>query len=188
MTNNEDSLATAKPKTRRWGRRKTPEILIKNKFTLVAPLLFYSLLQKFQHTKTNTSIWAGSNGVHFLSKFIHTLATIAVHASSSSTSLLSTNRRMSKDLITFAWEFKESSSAEIRQSVFFALIMGTPLMSEEEFMTMSGIGITSLLEESEQSMIKDPDIQCRKLASILHGGLTQVVKELSVFEGGLFLT
>lgn len=188
MTNNEDSLAAAKPKTRRWGRRKTPEILIKNKLTLVAPLLFYSLLQKFQHTKTNTSIWAGSNGVHFLSKFIHTLATIAVHASSFSTSLLSTNRRMSKDLITFAWEFKESSSAEIRQSVFFALIMGTPLMSEEEFMTMSGIGITSLLEVSEQSMIKDPDIQCRKLASILHGGLTQVVKELSVFEGGLFLT
>ena len=151
------SSGDKKVTTRRWGKKR-PQSTFQNKFTLLAPLYFYTLLNGFVRTKEDPSIW-DEHGL-LVSKFLYTLG---MFAQSCGPGAHATIGPMAYDLYQLAWSFRLADHANIRQAVLFALCTAMQFLSLEHLLEVMG-GNDDVVQFLAHCASSDPDECCRELA------------------------
>ena len=176
--NQQDGLALRKVglrqvSTRRWGNRsRAPDI--RNSFTQVAPIWFYSLVRAFLERKEDSRLWKGSIGATFLSTLFQTLAAF-VECSRYGPSVLA------KDLVQLVWGFHQADVGEVRTSVLLAVSVSFRHLGTDDALNLLLEGTAHNMPEALHSIVsKDPDEKCRELALGLLSNITQTIDSMSI--------
>lgn len=156
----------------RWKRsRPKPPEIVRNRFTAIAPMWFYSLIRKFIDNKEKESLWKDSAGSHFLATFFRALATIVEFSGMNSAQV----QVMGKDLFELVWAFKDADVAEIRLSVLVATATSFAMMPLDclltHFMDHDIFSISNALNAISKN---DPDNGCRTIAQSISQSLNEV--------------
>ena len=165
----QEQLTRIQAKTRRKRSRPEPPATVRNRFSPIAPIWFYSLIRKFIDNRENESLWRDSAGSRFLASFFRALATIVEFSGMHGVQVLG------KDLFDLVWSFKDADVAEVRLSVLVATATSFAMMSMEtlltHFMDHNMFDISRALESISQN---DPDTSCRAIAQQLSRSLNEV--------------
>lgn len=170
-TLSEKQIVRVQSKTRRKRSIRVVPSTIKNNFTAVAPMWFYSIIGEFLKEKDNESIWAGSTGSHLLSGMIQTLAVIVEFAGPACAPLLA------GDLIDFSSSFLGADVAEVRLAILIAVSTSFSVMLDDQVLGLllkSGDSLAGYITTLAHS---DPDVKCRELATGISHLIGDVVKQ-----------
>jgi Telomere length regulation protein len=154
-------------KTRRKRSPLVAPAIIKNNFTSIAPMWFYSIMGRFLKEKENEATWSGSNGSHFLASLLQTLAIIVEFAGLASAPVLA------RDLIEFSSSFLGADVAEVRMAVLIAVSTSFSVLPADRILAFLLASGDTLLRTITNLANADPDHKCRALAS----GLSQYFGE-----------
>ncbi|CAJ1953348.1 unnamed protein product [Cylindrotheca closterium] len=165
----QEQLIRIEEKTRRKRSRPTPLAVVQNRFTAIAPMWFYSMLQKFIDNNENESLWRDSSGSHFLASFFRVLAAIVEFSGMHSAQVLG------KDLFDLVWTFRDADVAEVRISVLVATATSFATIPVDRllalFMDHDILAISLALNAISEN---DPDSGCRTIAQTIKQSLNEV--------------
>jgi hypothetical protein len=165
-------LEKLESQTRRKRSAHSQPHTISNKFASIAPSWFYSLLGNFIQRKGDTAMWSGSTGSRLLAHFFFALTTIVEFSGTTSPG----TPVLAKDLFELVWSFRTVEVADVRKSVLVAVATTMALVPEDQIVAMlTGGDLSQVLAEIAQ---KDPDRDCRKLASSISLSVLQTMDSL----------
>jgi hypothetical protein len=154
-------VARLQAKTRRKRSPRPTLAIIKNNFTPVAPMWFYSILGQFLKEKENEATWSGSTGSHLLSSMLRTLAVIVEFAGLASAPVLA------RDLIDISASFLGADVAEVRMAVLIAVATSFSVLPDDRIFAVLLERGDSLIRTVANLAQADPDHRCRALALTL---------------------
>lgn len=163
--------------TRRWGRLRTGNGTadFKNRFSDIAPLWFYSLVEKFWERKEEASLWSGNVGSLLLAKFIETLTVLVENCGP----FHSSTQVLANDLLELAWIFRDAEVAEVRSSVLCAVGSSLTMMSEKSLSRLlfdtHAVDLPHYIESTSRN---DRDHNCRNLAMQISSSISKSVESL----------
>lgn len=161
--------------TRRWGRLNHPNrdpTTVVNRFAVVAPRWFYSLVGTFMERKDDVKLWGGANGARLLS---HLLVTLATFVECSGNHSGNGSMTMARDLSEFAWTFRSAEDATIRSSVLVAVASSLAMVDEATMVEMlHGARLPDFLSSTVQH---DPDETNRRIARAISRNVLEALKE-----------
>jgi hypothetical protein len=171
-------------RTNRWGYAKSDRTRsgiasTTNQFTSVAPVWFYTLLQKFMEHREQSRLWGGEIGATLLANFIATLSNIVDCCSQYQQS----SQVMAKDLIQLTWTFWKADVAEVRAAVLYSVGTSLDRLRDDVVIdVLFGNGPIfnnnngNLLQSIQSMASNDPDDQCRTLSRYLSDKIVETVR------------
>ncbi len=165
-------LARLQSKTRRKrGPRATP-VVVKNLFTPVAPVWFYSLMGCFLEKRDNDVLWGGSTGSQLLASLLRTLAVIVEFAGISAAPVLA------KDLMEMAWAFLDADVAEVRMAVLTSIATLFVVLPEDAAHSILLQQGDRWLDSISTMSRVDPDSGCQQLAITISQSIVHVLGDM----------
>jgi hypothetical protein len=162
-------LEKLESQTRRKRSAHPQPLTISNKFSSIAPSWFYSLLGNFVQRRGDTAMWSGSIGSRLLAHFFFALTTIVESSGTTSAG----TPVLAKDLFELVWSFRTVEVADVRKCVLVAVATTMALVTEDQIVAMLTDGdLSHVMAKIAQ---KDPDRDCRKLASSISLSVLQAM-------------
>ena len=155
---------------RSWQQKQS----FKNRFSEIAPLWFYTLVDGFIKHKEDDNLWMGSTGSIFLSFFFRCLASIVDFAG------IQGSQVVANDLLDLVWDFRAVDIAEVRLSVLVAVSTAIAKLSDEKLISLL-YGETDLPRTILEMSKKDPDEECRTICNIISNTIHEVQCSNSIF-------
>jgi hypothetical protein len=156
-------------KTRK-KRSRPVQKMIKNRFSPIAPMWFYSMVAGFFKHKANEALWTGSTGSIFLTYLFRCLAAIV------EISGIQASQILAADLFDLVWEFRDADVAEIRLSVLVAVSTSVAMLPEERISMLLLREDSSLPKAIANMSSMDPDKDCRSLSKLISQTMFDVMK------------
>jgi len=154
-------------KTRRKRSRGQNKI-IRNNFSTVAPMWFYSLIAGFLKHKENETLWAGSTGSILLTYFFRCLATIVEFSGFQASQVLAS------DLLDLVWDFRSADVPEVRLSALVAVSTSIAMLSNEKLISLL-FDDANLPKIMNEMSLRDPDKECRSLCQSISLSIRDVL-------------
>eukprot|EP00536_Pseudo-nitzschia_multiseries_P008741 jgi/Psemu1/241477/estExt_Genewise1.C_2280038 len=168
VESHKDQASRVLSKTRR-KRSRGEQKSIRNLFSNVAPMWFYSLIAGFIKHKEDEILWTGSTGSIFLTYFLRCLSTIVEFSG------IQVSKVLANDLLDLVWDFRTADVAEVRLSVLVAVSTSIAMLSDEK-LTALLFGEASLSKTMLEMSQNDPDKECRSLCKTISYSIHEVVK------------
>ena len=164
-----NQLSRIETKSRRKRSVRNTPRSIKNNFTPISPVWFYSLLANFIKEKENEALWSGSVGSQLLANLFRTLATTVEFTGFYGSQVLA------KDLFDLVWSFRTADVAEVRLSVLISIATSLAMTPEDNFasLLLRNGNINTLPQIMNEISARDPDKSCRVLALRIVDSLNQ---------------
>jgi len=154
-------------KTRR-KRSRGQQRAIRNRFSNIAPMWFYSLIAGFVKHKEDETLWTGSTGSILLTHFLRCLATIVEFSGVQASQVLA------NDLLDLVWDFRGADVAEVRLSVLVAVSTSIAMLSDEKLIALL-FGEANLPKIMHEMSHNDPDKECRSLSRTISFSIHEVL-------------
>ncbi|KAG7349820.1 telomere length regulation protein [Nitzschia inconspicua] len=154
----------------RIKRSRPTKTIIKNRFTPVAPMWFYSMIAGFLKHKEHESMWSGSTGSIFLAYFFRCLSSTVEFSGPQVAPVLA------NDLFELVWDFRTADVAEIRLSVLISVATSISMLSAERMYTLLLEEDSSLPRTITSMAGNDPDKSCRELSRTISESIYEVMR------------
>ncbi|OEU22467.1 hypothetical protein FRACYDRAFT_232623 [Fragilariopsis cylindrus CCMP1102] len=152
----------------RRKRSRSQQKSIKNRFSNIAPIWFYSLIAGFIKHKENDTLWTGSTGSILLTYFFRCLAIIVEFAG------IQASQVLANDLLDLVWDFRTADVAEVRLSVLVAVSTSITMLPDERLIGLLYDEATlprTMLDMSK----RDPDADCRSICKTISYSINEAL-------------
>ena len=154
-------------KTRR-KRSRNQQKAIKNHFSSIAPMWFYSLIGGFIKHREDKALWTGTTGSMLLTYFFRCLATIVEFSGFQASQVLA------NDLLDLVWDFRTADVTEVRLSALVAVSTSIAMLSDEKLVGLLFDG-ASLPKTMHEMSRRDPDKECRTLCQTISFSINEIL-------------
>jgi hypothetical protein len=152
----------------RRKRSRNQQKSIKNRFSNIAPMWFYSLIAGFIKHKENDTLWTGSTGSILLTYFFRCLAIIVEFAG------IQASQVLANDLLDLVWDFRTADVAEVRLSVLVAVSTSIVMLPDERLIGL--LYDEAILPRTMLDMSKrDPDAECRSICKTISYSINEAL-------------
>lgn len=165
-------ISRLESKTRRKRSPRMDPMTVKNLFTPIAPVWFYSLTGQFLKERDNHVLWSGSTGSQLLASLFRTLAVIVEFAGIVASPVLA------KDLMELVWPFVDADVAEVRLAVLTSITTFFAVLPDDRVLPVLLEQMQSLPQSIASMAQTDPDNDCRQLATTLSQSFFKILEEI----------
>lgn len=168
-----DSIQGGKILSSKTRYKRSPRVLnttVRNQFSPIAPMWFYSLLSQFLKEKENERLWEGSIGSQLLAALIRTLTIFVECAGPISAPVLA------KDLFELVWSLRHAEVVEVRTAVLVSIATTLYALSHDQIMVLILDQGKSLYQYMKNLAHNDPDSSCRMIADSISSAVADVAQ------------